>query len=291
MPNVSDALRIIFISGLSGAGKSSAVDCLEDMGYYCVDNLPTVLVTKFVDLSLQAEGTLNKIAMVVDIRGREFFNEYDQALKDLTARGIKYHLLFLEASDESLVRRYKESRRLHPLAKDSSLLEAIRRERRIMADIRGSADVIIDTSNLKAIDLKQSLQRIYGDLSDTGMRINLISFGYKTGLPLNVDLVMDVRFLPNPFYDEKMRNMTGLDQPVIDYVLNSPVTQGFHQKFLELLKFLLPAYVREGKSNLVIAVGCTGGQHRSVVIAECLAEKIRDMGHTVLVRHRDIDRY
>lgn len=284
-------LKILIITGLSGAGKSLTVNCLEDMGYYCVDNLPPALLSKFVDLSLQSERKINTVALVIDVRGGAFFNDLSRALGELQEKHIDYEVLFLEASDEVLVRRYKESRRMHPLASEGQLLEAIRTERKILQEIRGKANLIIDTSPLNAKELKSKIIQLFGDNGAGEMSINVVSFGYKIGIPLDSDIIMDVRFLPNPFYDVKMKTMTGHDQEVIDYVLNSPVTKVFNEKFMSLLEFLIPNYINEGKTNILIAIGCTGGQHRSVVLADYTGKRLAAMGFKTSVKHRDLARY
>lgn len=284
-------LHILIITGLSGAGKTQAINCLEDMGYYCVDNLPPALIPKFVELSLQSEGRVNKVALVIDIRGGDFFPALSQSLNELKENNILYEILFLEASDEVLIRRFKESRRSHPLGSTWRLHEAIQEERRIMKEFRGRANLIIDTSQLTPKELKERLTSLYSGRKLGGFSINLISFGYKAGIPMDSDIVMDVRFLANPFYDPAMREMTGQDPEVIDYVLNSPVTRSFGRRFLNLMKFLIPHYISEGKTNLVVAIGCTGGQHRSVVLAEYIGKQLEKYGYRVLIKHRDISKF
>jgi UPF0042 nucleotide-binding protein len=287
----AQGIHILIITGLSGAGKSQAVNCLEDMGYYCVDNLPPALLNKFVELSLQSEGKIEKVALVIDVRGGEFFNDLSQALQELQEGHIPFEILFLEASNEVLVRRFKESRRRHPLAEKRSLLEAIQLERDMLKELRGRANVVVDTSTLNPRELKEKLQAQFSQHQDNPFTINLVTFGYKSGIPMDSDLVIDVRFLTNPFYEPVMRTMTGADQPVIDYVLDSPITKSFTRRFLNLLKFLIPHYIKEGKTNLNVAIGCTGGQHRSVVLGDYIGQKLKKLGYNVLVRHRDIAKY
>jgi len=287
----AQSIHILIITGLSGAGKSQAVNCLEDMGYYCVDNLPPALLNKFVELSLQSEGKVHKVALVIDVRGGEFFHDLSQALQELKEGHIPFEILFLEASDEVLVRRFKESRRRHPLADNRSLLEAIQLERDMLEELRGQANVVVDTSTLDPRELKEKLQNQFSQHQINPFTVNLVSFGYKAGIPLDSDLVIDVRFLTNPFYDPIMRTMTGVDQQVIDFVLDSPVTKSFTRRFLNLLKFLIPYYIKEGKTNLTVAIGCTGGQHRSVVLADYIGRQLKKMGYNVLIRHRDIAKY
>lgn len=283
-------LHILVITGLSGAGKTQAINCLEDMGYYCVDNLPPALLLKFVEMALQSEGHINRVALVSDVRGGNFFSDLEQALDDLEANRITYSILFLEASDDVLVRRFKESRRPHPLDTGGDLLKAIKTERQMLEELRGRAHVVIDTSDLAPRHLKEKLQGLYSD-GGSALTVNVVSFGYKWGLPLDSDLVMDVRFLPNPFYDPVMHDMTGEDAEVIDYVLSSPVTRSFTRRYLNLLRYLIPYYVTEGKSNLAVSIGCTGGQHRSVVLADYIGTQLKKMGYNVLIRHRDMDKY
>jgi UPF0042 nucleotide-binding protein len=264
----NEGLRILIITGLSGAGKTQTVNCLEDIGYYCVDNLPPALLTKFVELGRQSEGKIDKVALVMDARGGDFFLDLSRALEELQQDHLQYEILFLEASDEVLVRRFKESRRKHPLSGRWRLLEAIQIEKTMLEELRGQANVVIDTSNTSSRELREKLISLYGEQSISGFSINVVSFGYKMGIPLDSDIVIDVRFLPNPFYDPVMKTMTGMDQPVKDYVMKSTVTQAFIRRFLSLLKYLIPHYIKEGKTNLALSIGCTGGQHRSVVLAE-----------------------
>lgn len=282
---------MLIITGLSGAGKTQTINCLEDLGYYCVDNLPPALLIKFIELSMQSEGRIEKVALVIDVRGGDFFQDLSQSLKELEENQIAFEILFLEASDEVLVRRFKESRRRHPLAISSRLLEAIRMERNILEELRGRANIIIDTSNVTPRELKEKLISHFSESQSGDFTINIVSFGYKVGIPLDCDIVMDVRFLPNPFYDPQMRTMTGEDEAVIRYVLDYPVTKSFTRRFLNLLKFLVPYYIEEGKTNLAISIGCTGGQHRSVVLADYIGKQLRKMGYNVIVRHRDVARY
>ncbi|MDI7250701.1 MAG: RNase adapter RapZ [Bacillota bacterium] len=278
--------RLVIITGLSGAGKSLAVRALEDLGFFCVDNLPPELIPKFAELCQQ--GRIQRVALVVDIRGGEFFGEVFSALEHLESVGFPYQILFLEASDEVLVRRYKETRRLHPLAPHGGVLEGIQEERRRLQELRGKAHIVLDTSDLSPQKLREEITHLF-----TGRRRGLIvvirTFGYKHGVPRDADLVFDVRFLPNPNYVEDLRPLDGTDPRVRDYVLRWPVSRRFLRLLGGLLRFLLPQYVAEGKTQLTLAVGCTGGRHRSVVVAEYLADFIRRLGHTVLTEHRDIE--
>ena len=239
---------------------------------------------------MHSEGRVKQVALVIDTRGGgQIYVELTQALKVLDEYKLPYEIVFLEASDEVLVRRFKESRRRHPLfISTSTLLDAIRTERSMLEELRGKANVVIDTSPLTPRELKEELKQLYSDHQSGGFSVNVESFGYKMGIPLDSDIVIDVRFLPNPYYDPLMRNMTGEDQEVIDYVLGSPVTKGFLRRFLNLLKFLIPYYMEEGKTNLAVAIGCTGGQHRSVVLANYVAKQLKKSGYNIIIRHRDI---
>lgn len=286
-----EKVHLVIITGLSGAGKTQAVNCMEDAGYYCVDNLPPVLLRKFIELIMESERKVDKIALVLDVRGGQFFSQVDQALEELSRENVGFEIIFLEASDEVLVRRFKESRRRHPLAAGGRLLDAIQKERQMLEELRGRANLIIDTSNLTPKELKDKVIEIAGENKTAKFTISVTSFGYKIGIPLDSDIVMDVRFLPNPFYDPIMKEMTGMDRPVVDFVLSSPVTRSFTRRFLNMLRFLIPNYIEEGKTNLEIALGCTGGQHRSVVMAEYIGKQLMNMGYNVNIRHRDIARY
>ena len=256
-----------------------------------MDNLPPSLLIKFIELSIQAETRIEKVALVIDVRGGEFFHDLSRSLSDMEENGIGYEILFLEASDEVLVSRFKESRRRHPLALSGILLESIRTERKMLEELRGRANIIIDTSNLSPRELKEKLISYYCENQTGDFTINIVSFGFKVGIPVDCDIMMDVRFLPNPFYEPEMRTMTGEDKEVIRYVLNSPISKSFTRRYLNLLKFLIPHYIAEGKTNLALSVGCTGGQHRSVVLANYIAAQLRKMGYNVMVRHRDVARY
>ncbi|HHY30688.1 MAG TPA: RNase adapter RapZ [Syntrophaceticus sp.] len=283
-------MRLVIVTGLSGAGKTQAIRCLEDLGFFCVDNLPPLLIPKITELCQQSGGKVKRVALVMDVRGTRFFGSLDEELRKLSQLGIKYEILFLEASDAVLVRRYKESRRQHPLEEDRSVLEAISAERERLQELRGSANIILDTTEMTVHDLKKSINEIFEDL-DNGTRfsITMISFGYKYGIPLDADLVMDVRFLPNPHYVEELKNYTGLDDGVVEYLFSCKETKDFLNLYSDLLGFLMPFYIREGKTHLVVAIGCTGGQHRSVALAECLAAGLRS-NYQVQVHHRDLPR-
>lgn len=284
--------RLVIVTGMSGAGKTLAIHILEDLGFFCVDNLPPTLIPKFAELCAQSARKINSIALVVDIRGGEFFDALSEVLQELEEGGIDFEILFLEASDESLVRRYKESRRRHPLGNHGEILRNIREERVRLEDLRGKANKIIDTSNLTRQHLKEEITRYFEATVERESRflITVVSFGYKYGIPIDSDLVIDVRFLPNPFYIEELRPLTGNDSRVQNYVIDSDVTREFIAKFFGFIDFLIPQYIEEGKTSLMIAIGCTGGKHRSVTLANRLEEFLIQKNYRVAVRHRDISR-
>lgn len=286
----SKAIHVIVITGMSGAGKTVAVQSIEDLGYFCVDNLPPVLIPKFIELIEQSAGTMRKVALVLDLRGREFFDALFPALDRLDqSEHFKYQILYLDASDEVLVQRYKETRRRHPLAPNGLPLEGIQKEREIIKGLKGRAQQIIDTSSLKPVQLREMIIQRFSDVENNQFTVNMFSFGFKYGIPIDADLVFDVRFLPNPHYIEEMRPKTGLDEEVSSYVLKWMETQTFIKKLEDMLVFLLPYYQREGKSQVVIAIGCTGGKHRSVTIAEHLHKRFADQ-YTTRVSHRDMNK-
>jgi len=283
---MEEDMRFVIITGLSGAGRTLALRIFEDHGYFCVDNLPPALIPKFAELCRQTRK--NKIALVMDIRGGDFFDHLFESLKGLKNMGYSYQILFLDASDEVLIKRYKESRRRHPLALEKRIIDGINLERKKLEPLKATANVIIDTSFKTPAQLKDEIvRRFIKAEKEEGLLINLVSFGFKQGLPLDADLVFDVRFLPNPFYVESLRMLTGNDSKVREYVMNCPESRKFLEKLTDLLEFLIPCYIREGKSQLVIAVGCTGGKHRSVTIVNELASLLREKGHKVIVEHRD----
>lgn len=280
--------KFLIITGMSGAGKTQAIRTLEDMNYFCVDNMPPALITKFAELSRQASAPRNT-AIVVDIRGGRFFDKLAEVLDELRLNGYSYEVLFLDASDAVLIRRYKETRRRHPLGQGRTLSESISYERSSLQKIKDRATYIIDTTDMRADALKNKIRELFS-VSGTGepMSVTVQSFGFKHGLPLDSDMVLDVRFLPNPFYEDDLRMLTGNDEPVAQFIEHYPKTQQFLAKEEDLLEMLLPQYVAEGKSQLVISVGCTGGQHRSVYIANKLAAFLRRQGYKVLLSHRDL---
>jgi len=287
-PNIEFAI----ITGLSGAGRSEAIKCFEDMGFFCIDNLPPSLIPKMAELATLPGSKVNQVAVVCDVRGGEFFDDLLEELRKLKEQRITYQILFLEASDEVLVKRFKETRRRHPLSEEGAIVEGIHRERRIMEQLRGQANIIIDTSNLAPFELKDKIRTaiLKQDKQKKGIMITIMSFGYKYGMPLDADLVMDVRFLPNPHYIEALRDFDGTNEKVCDFVLNRSESRTFIKKFTGMLAFLLPRYVAEGKTHLTIAIGCTGGKHRSVAIAEEAAKFLREKDYNVVVRHRDYKR-
>lgn len=285
---VNSEMKLVIITGMSGAGKTVAVQSFEDLGYYCVDNLPPTLIPKFLDLMKDSTNNIRKVALVIDLRGREFFDALYESL-DLIAQEewLNEHIIFLDATDETLVTRYKETRRSHPLDVSGLPLNGIKKEREILDELRGRAQRIIDTSNLKPKELREKIHQLYSDRNQSVFSVHFVSFGFKYGIPIDADLVFDVRFLPNPFYVEQMRPLTGLDKEVADYVFKWTDTQKFNEKLLDLLHFMLPQYKKEGKSQLVIAIGCTGGQHRSVALSEYYARSLAE-NYPTHITHRDI---
>lgn len=279
-------MKIAIITGLSGAGKTKAVECMEDLGYYCIDNLPPKLMKDFVTLGGK---DIKKAAFVMDIRGGEFFDDLKKSIEEMKKTSNQHKVVFLEASDEVLIRRFKETRRIHPVSKEGSIQDGINIEREKLSEIRKIADYIIDTSNITSSQLKHEMKKIFHAEEDVeSLTIAIKSFGYKNGIPLDTDIVFDVRFLPNPFYLASMKHLTGNSKKVKDYVMKWPESKEFVEKTYELIQFLLPYYLREGKSQLVISFGCTGGQHRSVVLANEFFEIFTKEGKRVTVAHRDL---
>ncbi len=285
-------MRFILISGLSGAGKSKSASFLEDMGYYVVDNLPAALIPKFAELCMAGQGRYDKVALVTDIRGGQTFDALFDALDQLRDMGCDYKILFVEASLETIIKRYKETRRSHPLAKAGrSLEEAVALERSALEPVRKRSEYILDTSALSTAKLRGEMLRLFGEGDGKpAMSVSVISFGFKNGIPLEADLVFDVRCLPNPYYIAELRNQTGLDAGVRDFVFGYQQTRDLMAHLESLLSFLLPLYVEEGKTALVIAVGCTGGHHRSVAVTRALADFIRQKGYNASESHRDMTR-
>lgn len=280
-------VQFLIVTGLSGAGKSLATHFLEDLGFFCVDNLPPALVPKFAEIVRESQGRIRRVALVIDVRGGEFFNAVDTALVALDAMGIRFQILFLDASDEVLVRRYEETRRKHPLG--GRVLDGIRSERRRLQPLKERAHKIIDTSTLTTRELKDELADAFLNAGrERALTVNVISFGYKYGVPLDADLVFDVRFLPNPHYVDALRALPGSSPEVREFVLRWDQTREFQRRLHDLLGYLLPQYTAEGKTHLTIGIGCTGGKHRSVVIGEDLARFLRASGYGVRVKHRDV---
>lgn len=284
--------QLVIITGMSGAGKTIAVQSLEDLGFFCVDNLPPVLIPKFAELIEQSKGKIGKVALVIDLRGREFFDALSESLSFLKDNyTVQYEILFLDSTDSVLVQRYKESRRRHPLAPTGLPLEGIQLERKMLEELKGAATQVIDTSNIKPQQLKERIVARFTNLQPDRININVISFGFKYGMPIDADLIFDVRFLPNPHYVDTLRPNTGQHPDVYEYVMKWPETQEFLNKLLDMLQFLIPQFVKEGKSQVVVGIGCTGGKHRSVAISEYLG-KMLGTGESELIRvsHRDAER-
>ena len=285
-------MEFIIISGLSGAGKSKAASFMEDMGFFCVDNLPAPLIPKFAELGMAGTGEYDRVVLVTDVRSGTNFSALFQSLEALKGMKCPYRILYMDASDDVIIKRYKETRRSHPLAEECDSLEgAIALERRMLAPLRERAEFVVDTSDLSTAKLRGELLRLFGRGSQEGaMTVSVTSFGFKHGLPREADLVFDVRFLPNPYYVQELRPRTGLVDGVRDYVFSGGAAGEFLEKLQDLVGFLLPKYVEEGKTALVVAVGCTGGHHRSVAIAHALAAYIRGRGYPVTESHRDLGR-
>lgn len=282
--------RLLIVTGMSGAGKTVAIHSLEDMGYFVTDNLPPTLLGSFWELMINSND-FNKVAVVIDLRVRSFYNDLVESIDSLEDnQQVTATIVFLECSDDTLVARYKETRRLPPLAKNGRMLDAIEEERKILAPVKTRSNIIIDTSKLTPKELKKRLIGEFNEASNKMFRIEVMSFGFKYGMPIDADIVMDVRFLPNPFYIPSLKPFTGLDRKVFDYVMSKPETKVFYKKFLDMLKTAIPGYVAEGKEKLTIAIGCTGGQHRSVSIAQQLARDLAKK-YPVDIEHREISRY
>jgi UPF0042 nucleotide-binding protein len=282
-------MRFVIVTGLSGAGKTLAIRFMEDMGFFCVDNLPPKLILKFAELCYQSAGKIEKVAIVVDIRGGGFFDDLFECLYALNESGYSYEILFLNASDDILIKRYKESRRMHPLVKEGRIIQGINMERERLKRVEKNANYIIDTSYLQPKELKEVLIDLFGGNHEyQNLIISIISFGFKNGILLDADLVIDVRFLPNPYYIDELKEHSGKNMDVKNYIFSFPETQIFLNKLEDLLDFLIPYYIKEGKSQLVIGVGCTGGMHRSVAIADSLYDDLKGKGHHVTIDHRDI---
>jgi UPF0042 nucleotide-binding protein len=284
-------LDIVIITGMSGSGKSVAIRALEDTHFFCIDNLPAVLIPKFIELCHGNRGDISRVALGVDLRGGQFLQDWPEVLSEMRAAGHDVQILFFDASDEVLLRRFNETRRPHPLAGADSIQEGISRERKALEGMRGLADAVIDTSQLNVHELKREMEQRFGlRWGGAGMNVFLTSFGYKYGTPHDADIVLDVRFLPNPFFVDELRNKSGLEPDVAAYVLKREETQAFLDRTHALLDFTLPLYEREGKRTLTIALGCTGGKHRSVVLVEELRKKMNGNRFRLHIKHRDIDK-
>ena len=285
-------MNFLIVTGLSGAGKSMAVNALEDIGFFCIDNIPIALLPRIVDFALQGENQLSRVAVVMDVRGVRNSDQLEQALVDLDAKKIEYEILFLDANSQTIQRRYKETRRQHPISVTDhvSIEEAIERERRLLQPLRNRAKYVIDTSLLSAAQNKERVCSLFLDKGKCPMALTVVSFGFKYGLPQEADLVLDVRCLPNPFYVPELKNLTGLDQAVVDYVMAAPESQELLRRYESMLEYALPLYVKEGKSQLMIAVGCTGGKHRSITFARKIGEFCEKLGYEPSVQHRDAKR-
>lgn len=281
-------MKFVIVTGLSGSGKSETMRALEDMGFYCVDNLPPALITKFAELCYQPNSSIDKVALGIDIRGRKFFEALHESLNYLRKENYKYEMLYLDCSDDVLLKRYKMTRRNHPLSRNIQIPEGIKMERTIMEPLKEISDCIIDTTNMKPKDLKDEISKIYcvGE-ENNKLTISVVSFGFKHGIPADCDLVFDVRFLPNPYYLEELRPKTGDDQDVRDYVMNSKISEEFFSKLNDMIQFLVPQYIEEGKQHLVIGIGCTGGRHRSVTISNLIYDELINKGYRVIKKHRD----
>lgn len=281
-------MKFVIVTGLSGSGKSETMRALEDMGFYCVDNLPPALITKFAELCYQPNSSIDKVALGIDIRGRKFFEALHESLNYLRKANYEYEMVYLDCDDDVLLKRYKMTRRNHPLSRTMQIPEGIRMERTIMEPLKEISDCIIDTTNMKPKDLKDEISKIYCTGEDNNkLTISVVSFGFKHGIPADCDLVFDVRFLPNPYYLEELRPKTGDDQDVRDYVMNSKVSEEFYKKLNDMVQFLVPQYIEEGKQHLVIGIGCTGGRHRSVTISNLIYDELINKGYRVIKKHRD----
>ena len=285
-------MRFVIVTGMSGAGKSTALKMLEDVGYFCVDNLPFPLITKLSELTSMPSTEINKIAVGVDIRSGNSFSEFENILDELIQAGFQFEILFLDSKDDVLIKRYKETRRNHPLAKEGRLDEGIQKERRKLEDLRKRADYILDTSNMLTRELKTELNKIFVENKEfKNIYVTVCSFGFKYGIPSDADLVFDVRFLPNPYYIEHLRYQTGNDTKIREFVMANESAKEFLQKLKDMVCFLIPNYISEGKHQLVIAIGCTGGKHRSVTLANELYESLgQDENLGIKIEHRDIEK-
>lgn len=292
MAKASDnKVEFVIITGLSGAGRTEALHAFEDLGYFCIDNLPPALIPKVAELVAAPGSPKNKVALATDVRGGHFFDALWESLRELKTKQVEYRIVFLDADTPTIVKRFKETRRRHPVAKGGDIMEGANRERALLSDIKGAADIVIDTTNLTDRELKQKIAAGFrpGALT-TSLAITVMSFGYKFGLPMDADIVLDVRFLPNPYYIDSLRQLTGKNEKVKQYVMERTATVTFLKKAESLLTFLLPNYAKEGKTHFTIALGCTGGRHRSVALAEEIFQFLQAKGYNVILSHRDVNR-
>ncbi len=284
-------MRFVIVTGMSGAGKTSVLKFLEDINFFCVDNMPPALLPKFAELCYEQNGEIERVAMGIDIRGGKLFDDLFAELETLEEKGYHYEILFLDAADDVLIKRYKETRRSHPLSRNGSIQDGIRKERDILRDVKAKATYIIDTSQVLTRQLKEQINGIFVENKKyENLVITVQSFGFKYGIPTDSDLVFDVRFLPNPFYIAELKELTGNDEEVSSYVMSFEESQVFRKKLIDMVEFLIPLYIKEGKNNLVISIGCTGGKHRSVTLANALYHAMDRDRHTVLLKHQDIEK-
>lgn len=284
-------MRFVIVTGMSGAGKTSVLKFLEDINFFCVDNMPPALLPKFAELCYEQNGEIERVAMGIDIRGGKLFDDLFAELETLEEKGYHYEILFLDAADDVLIKRYKETRRSHPLSRNGSIQDGIRKEREILRDVKAKATYIIDTSQVLTRQLKEQINGIFVENKKyENLVITVQSFGFKYGIPTDSDLVFDVRFLPNPFYIAELKELTGNDEEVSSYVMSFEESQVFRKKLIDMVEFLIPLYIKEGKNNLVISIGCTGGKHRSVTLANALYHAMDRDRHTVLLKHQDIEK-
>lgn len=284
-------MRFVIVTGMSGAGKSSVLKFLEDINFFCVDNLPPALIPKFAELCYEQEGEIERVAMGVDIRGGKLFNDLFHVLFTLEKKGYQYEIIFLDASNHTLIKRYKETRRSHPLSRKGSIEDGILQEREMLKEVKSRATYILDTTNVLTRELKAQINRIFMENQHfESLVVTVCSFGFKYGIPVDSDLVFDVRFLPNPFYIQELKEMTGNDAPVSNYVMSFQESKDFLKKLVEMVEFLLPLYVKEGKNSLVISIGCTGGKHRSVTLANALYNALDKDKHSLLLKHNDVEK-
>ena len=283
-------MRFVVVTGMSGGGKSTVLKMLEDAGFYCVDNLPLSLVEKFVELITMPNSEVSKVALGLDVRSDQSFEDATRILEQLKSRGYAFEILFLETDEKTLIKRYKETRRVHPLAPEGRVEDGVQKERKVLENVRRSADYVIDTSHLLTRELKEELDRIFVENEEyNNLMVTVMSFGFKYGIPADADLVFDVRFLPNPYYIDQLKHKTGNDREVQDYVMSFPEAGNFMEKLVDMIRFLIPNYVKEGKHSLVVAVGCTGGRHRSVTLANELYKRMKDQGtYGIKLYHRDV---